>query len=148
MTNHDGGENKTATMLREYRRLVEDKLEILMPPAGEPPASLHEAMRYSVLGGGKRFRAMLCLSAHRLFGDPFPDAALQAACSVEMLHAYTLIHDDLPAIDDDDMRRGRRRATRVTAKPSPYWRATRFRRFRSRRFPHAGGLSLPPASKR
>jgi geranylgeranyl diphosphate synthase type II len=107
MTNHDGGENKTTTMLREYVRLVEDKLEILMPPAGEPPASLHEAMRYSVLGGGKRFRAMLCLSAHRLFGDPFPDAALQAACSVEMLHAYTLIHDDLPAIDDDDMRRGK-----------------------------------------
>ena len=107
MKNHEGGENGAAMTLREYRRLVEEQLDSLMPPAGEPPSSLHEAMRYSVLGGGKRFRAMLCLSAHRLFGDPFPEAALRAACSLEMMHAYTLIHDDLPAIDDDDMRRGR-----------------------------------------
>ncbi len=98
---------RTGAMLEEDRERINGRLDIIMPPATEQPVSLHEAMRYSVLGGGKRFRALLCIAIHRLFGDPFPDGSLQASCAIECLHAYTLIHDDLPAIDDDDTRRGR-----------------------------------------
>jgi geranylgeranyl pyrophosphate synthase len=89
------------------RSLIERKMDELLPPAEERPSVLHEAMRYAALGGGKRFRGILCLQAHRLFGDPHPEDALSAAAAVEFLHAYTLIHDDLPALDDDDTRRGK-----------------------------------------
>jgi geranylgeranyl diphosphate synthase type II len=64
-------------------------------------------MRYATLGGGKRFRAVLCVASHGLFGNPHPGAAVDAGCAIECLHAYTLVHDDLPALDDDDMRRGK-----------------------------------------
>lgn len=89
------------------RAAVAARLEELLPPAAEEPVSLHGAMRYAVLGGGKRLRALLAMAAHRLFGDPFPRAALDAGCAIECLHAYTLVHDDLPALDDDDLRRGK-----------------------------------------
>jgi geranylgeranyl diphosphate synthase type II len=98
-----------ATFEKEYRRnhgAIEARLDVLLPPADDAPASLHGAMRYTTLAGGKRIRGILCIGAHELFGDPYPAAALDAACAVEMLHAYTLIHDDLPAIDDDEVRRG------------------------------------------
>lgn len=69
---------------------------------------LQEAMRYSVLGGGKRVRPALCLAAAKALGAPLESAsALAAACAVELIHAYSLIHDDLPAMDDDELRRGR-----------------------------------------
>lgn len=93
--------------LETGRTKIEGRLDELMPRSGEAPASLHEAMRYSTLGGGKRIRGILCIESHRIFGDPHPEAALDAACAIEMLHAYTLIHDDLPSLDDDDMRRGK-----------------------------------------
>ncbi len=93
--------------LETGRTKIEGRLDELMPRSGEAPASLHEAMRYSTLGGGKRIRGILCIESHRIFGDPHPGAALDAACAIEMLHAYTLIHDDLPALDDDDVRRGK-----------------------------------------
>jgi len=67
---------------------------------------LQQAMRYSVLGGGKRIRPALCLAAARAVGSP-EDAAVAPACSLELIHAYSLVHDDLPAMDDDDLRRGR-----------------------------------------
>ena len=67
---------------------------------------LQEAMRYSVLGGGKRIRPALCLAAARALGQT-GDEALIPACAVELIHAYSLIHDDLPAMDDDELRRGR-----------------------------------------
>src|SRR5690554_1550938 len=67
---------------------------------------LQEAMRYSVLGGGKRIRPALCLAAARAVGS-LEDAAVAPACSLELIHAYSLVHDDLPAMDDDDLRRGR-----------------------------------------
>lgn len=89
------------------RAAVEARLEALLPPETEEPVSLHGAMRHAVLGGGKRLRALLAIAAHRLFGDPFPRAALDAGCAIECLHAYTLVHDDLPALDDDDLRRGK-----------------------------------------
>lgn len=89
------------TVKKVNRRLAE-----LLPPENEYPISLHRAMRYSTLHGGKRLRAVLCMWSHYLSGDAFPDDALDAACAIECLHAYTLIHDDLPSMDDDDVRRG------------------------------------------
>ncbi|MDD3642077.1 MAG: polyprenyl synthetase family protein [Candidatus Krumholzibacteria bacterium] len=82
-------------------------MDELLPREREAPASLHRAMRYAALGGGKRMRGVFCLEAHRLFGNPHPGDALLAACAVEFLHAYSLVHDDLPALDDDQTRRGR-----------------------------------------
>ena len=79
------------------------------PPLGDPsgcPARLAEAMRYSTLAGGKRLRPVLCLLATEACGGDVADA-LPAACALEMVHTYSLIHDDLPAMDDDDLRRGR-----------------------------------------
>ena len=88
------------------RLFIDEKMNELLPDGNERPAALHEAMRYSSLGGGKRFRGILCLQAHRMFGEPHPGDSLAAAAAIEFLHAYTLIHDDLPALDDDDTRRG------------------------------------------
>jgi geranylgeranyl diphosphate synthase type II len=105
--NEKAGRADAESLILDYREGVNRRLEELLPAGEEYPESLHRAMRYAVLGGGKRVRAVLCLAAHRLFGDPYPAAALDAACAVECLHAYTLIHDDLPAIDDDDVRRGK-----------------------------------------
>lgn len=93
--------------LVEDRSRINDRLDRLLPEAGLEPVSLHGAMRHSVLSGGKRLRGVLCIAAHDLFGGTAPDASLDAACALELLHAYTLIHDDLPALDDDDTRRGR-----------------------------------------
>ncbi len=105
--NEEAAHNEAESLILDYRDAVNHRLEELLPPGEEYPESLHRAMRYAVLGSGKRVRAVLCLAAHRLFGDPHPAAALDAACAVECLHAYTLIHDDLPALDDDDIRRGK-----------------------------------------
>ncbi|MEM7251809.1 MAG: (2E,6E)-farnesyl diphosphate synthase [Pseudomonadota bacterium] len=92
--------------MRSYRDRVESELESYLPSETTLPARLHAAMRYSVLDGGKRLRAMLVYAAGEACGAPI--AALNTpACSVEFLHAYSLIHDDLPAMDDDDLRRGK-----------------------------------------
>lgn len=80
-------------------------LDALLPPAGERPAKLHEAMRYSVFAGGKRLRPVLCIAACEACGGT-AEQALTAACALELLHTSTLIHDDLPAMDDDTLRRG------------------------------------------
>lgn len=93
--------------MADDRSLIERKMDDILPGAEQRPASLHEAMRYSSLEGGKRFRGILCLQAHRIFGDPHSADSVSAAAALEFLHAYTLIHDDLPALDDDDTRRGR-----------------------------------------
>jgi len=92
--------------LRECQQRAEAALEQWLPPAALPPAPLHSAMRYAVVGGGKRVRPVLVYAAGRAVGvDP---ARLDApAAAVELIHAYSLIHDDLPAMDDDDLRRGR-----------------------------------------
>ncbi|ODV16205.1 MAG: geranyl transferase [Rhodanobacter sp. SCN 68-63] len=77
-----------------------------LPAEDTPPSDLHRAMRYAVLGGGKRLRPLLVYAAGHALGHD--DAALDMpACAVELIHAYSLVHDDLPAMDDDDMRRGR-----------------------------------------
>ena len=89
----------------ELRREVAAALERLLPPADERPARLHAAMRYSLLAGGKRLRPVLCLASAEAVGGE-RGAALLPAVALECLHTYTLIHDDLPAMDDDDLRRG------------------------------------------
>jgi len=98
-----GGDLKS--YLREQRDLVNSALNEILPVEDDPPALLHQAMRYSVFAGGKRLRPILVLAAGRALGAA-PDALMPAACAVELVHTYSLIHDDLPAFDDDDLRRG------------------------------------------
>jgi geranylgeranyl diphosphate synthase type II len=90
----------------ENHRLIEAALEQLLPPADTPPTTIHQAMRYSVFAGGKRIRPMLCMEASRIFSAE-TKAAVEAGCAVEFIHTYSLIHDDLPALDNDDLRRGK-----------------------------------------
>jgi geranylgeranyl diphosphate synthase type II len=92
--------------LEEKCRLVDEALEKYLPPGDELPSSLHKAMRYSVFAGGKRVRPILVLAACEAAGGNAEDA-LPAACAMEMIHTYSLIHDDLPAMDNDDFRRGK-----------------------------------------
>jgi geranylgeranyl diphosphate synthase type II len=93
------------TYLNDRRHSVEAKLEQMMPPETTRPAILHRAMRYSVMAGGKRLRPILCLAACEAVGG-HPEHALLPGIAIEILHTYTLIHDDLPCMDDDDLRRG------------------------------------------
>ncbi|MBS4007838.1 MAG: polyprenyl synthetase family protein [Clostridium sp.] len=85
---------------------VDEALNRLLPPEGTFPEEIHGAIRYSVFAGGKRLRPLLTLSAAEIFGVPQLHA-MPAACSLEMVHTYSLIHDDLPALDNDNYRRGR-----------------------------------------
>ena len=85
---------------------VEDALCDFLPAAHLVPAKLHEAMRYTVLGGGKRVRPLLVYASGALFGAD-PQALARAACALEMIHAYSLVHDDMPCMDDDALRRGK-----------------------------------------
>jgi geranylgeranyl diphosphate synthase type II len=90
----------------EDRAAVDAALEWLMPRENAKPPSIHRAMRYSVQAGGKRVRPILCLESARIFStDVTP--ALPVACALEFIHTYSLIHDDLPALDNDDLRRGK-----------------------------------------
>ena len=90
----------------EYKKIIENALEDCFKiPGTMPQAGLAEAMRYSLLAGGKRIRPMLVLEFCRISGGD-PEAALPVACAVEMLHTYSLIHDDLPCMDNDTLRRG------------------------------------------
>ena len=91
---------------KEYKNLIDEALAQYFTPEELPQAGLAEAMRYSLLAGGKRIRPMLVLEFCRISGGDV-QAALPTACAVEMLHTYSLIHDDLPCMDNDDLRRGR-----------------------------------------
>jgi len=86
--------------------MVERTLEAIVPARDCRPARLHEAMRYAVLGGGKRLRPILAMAAAEACGAD-PSSLIREACALELVHTYTLVHDDLPAMDDDDYRRGR-----------------------------------------
>jgi farnesyl diphosphate synthase len=92
--------------LEAWRERMEVALASRLPPATAVPARLHEAMRYSVLGGGKRIRPALLFATARTLGLT-EDLVEAAACAIELIHVYSLVHDDLPAMDDDDLRRGR-----------------------------------------
>ena len=91
--------------LSERCKLVDTALDKLLPREVELPLSLHKSMRYSVFAGGKRIRPILMLAACEAVGGNIGHA-MPAACAMEMIHTYSLIHDDLPAMDDDDFRRG------------------------------------------
>ena len=92
--------------LRRTRQMVEKALLASVPAARTKPATIHRAMRYSLLAGGKRLRPVLCCAASRACGGTASDA-LPSACAVELVHTYSLIHDDLPCMDNDDLRRGK-----------------------------------------
>jgi len=85
---------------------IEDVLDEALPPDSQSPHKLHSAMRYSALGGGKRIRALLCYAAAELCNTDI-EVADAAAAAVELIHAYSLVHDDMPCMDDDDLRRGK-----------------------------------------
>ena len=93
-------------VLDESRRLVETALDSLLPAADQSSERVHQAIRWSVFAGGKRFRPALLLASGQTFGARI-ESLLKTACALEMIHTYSLIHDDLPSMDDDDLRRGR-----------------------------------------
>jgi len=93
-------------ILKENAVLVEKALDLYLPKAGTYPESIHKAMRYSVMAGGKRIRPILVIKAAELFGISY-EKVLPTACAIEMIHTYSLIHDDLPIMDNDDFRRGK-----------------------------------------
>ncbi len=93
--------------LEEGRKITDAALERLLPAASMRPTSIHQAMRHSVFAGGKRIRPILCMEAGRAVAGSLPAGVEELGASLEMLHTYSLIHDDLPALDNDDLRRGR-----------------------------------------
>ncbi|HEX8872918.1 MAG TPA: farnesyl diphosphate synthase [Candidatus Acidoferrum sp.] len=97
---------KLPEFFEEDRQLVEAHLDRLMPGDSVQPPSIHRAMRYSVFAGGKRVRPILCLETARIFTEDV-SSALYPGCAIEFIHTYSLIHDDLPALDNDDLRRGK-----------------------------------------
>src|ERR1035438_8649340 len=108
-------------VLEQGREAADIALEQLLPPATQHPSSIHQAMRHSVFAGGKRLRPILCIEAGRMIGAkttaaktlaaktnvPLPAGIEQVGAALEMLHTYSLIHDDLPALDNDDLDHGR-----------------------------------------
>ena len=95
--------------MKEYlvarQKMVDEALEALLPKSTVKPKTIHKAMRYSIFAGGKRLRPILCLAAAECCGGRL-GTAIPLACAVECIHTYSLIHDDLPCMDDDDLRRG------------------------------------------
>src|SRR5437764_4578996 len=99
-------EREVREHLASLRTLVEARLGVLIPAETVEPRNIHAAIRWSLFAGGKRFRPILLLATGEAFGAE-TDALLGTACALEMIHTYSLIHDDLPSMDDDDLRRGR-----------------------------------------
>jgi len=93
--------------LREKRALVDATLDANLPPAATLPPTIHEAMRYAVLGGGKRIRPIMAIAAAEAAGAKV-EPLLAHLCAIELIHTYSLVHDDLPPLDNDDLRRGRK----------------------------------------
>jgi len=97
---------KLPSFFEEDRLAVDAALDRLLPAESAQPPSIHAAIRYSVFAGGKRIRPILCLESARIFSSDITPA-LHPACALEFIHTYSLIHDDLPALDNDDLRRGK-----------------------------------------
>lgn len=94
------------SLLLEHASSIDTRLSSLLPPADRSPEKLHEAMRYACLAPGKRLRPALCMESARACGAEVSEV-LDAGCAIEMVHCFSLIHDDLPALDNDELRRGR-----------------------------------------
>jgi len=99
--------------LREKKKAVEDALDGLLPAADKYPAIIHRAMRYSIFAGGKRIRPILAIASYEACGGRDPTSFLPVGCSLELIHTFSFIHDDLPCMDDDDYRRGTPTSHRV-----------------------------------
>src|SRR6202161_4714426 len=93
--------------LEQGQVLADSALDRLIPLETQHPVSIHKAMRHSVFAGGKRLRPVLCIEAGRMIAGSLPRKIEELGAALEMLHTYSLIHDDLPALDNDDLRRGR-----------------------------------------
>ncbi len=93
--------------LRQGQTITDAALDRLIPKETQQPVSIHKAMRHSVFAGGKRLRPILCMEAGRMIAGSLPGGIEELGAAIEMLHTYSLIHDDLPALDNDDLRRGR-----------------------------------------
>lgn len=93
--------------LEQGQQTIDQALEKLLPAANQRPDSIHQAMRHSVFAGGKRLRPILCMEAAHMIAGKLPDGIEDLGSALEMLHTYSLIHDDLPALDNDDLRRGK-----------------------------------------
>jgi geranylgeranyl diphosphate synthase, type II len=93
--------------LEQGQHMADNALERLLPPATQYPPTIHAAMRHSVFAGGKRLRPILAMEAARMISGSLPEGVDELGAALEMLHTYSLIHDDLPALDNDDLRRGR-----------------------------------------
>src|SRR3990167_9029076 len=98
-----------SSFIKERTKLIETALRHALPPSMVKPIMLHQAMRYSLFAGGKRLRPLLCLAAAEACSSLTDNIkrAMPVACALECLHTYSLIHDDLPAMDNDDLRRGK-----------------------------------------
>ncbi len=94
-------------ILKQGQALTDAALDRLIPRETQAPVSIHKAMRHSVFAGGKRLRPVLCMEAGRMIAGSLPSKIEELGAALEMLHTYSLIHDDLPALDNDDLRRGR-----------------------------------------
>jgi geranylgeranyl diphosphate synthase type II len=94
-------------ILEQGQQTIDATLEKLLPAATVRPDSIHRAMRHSVFAGGKRLRPILCMEAARMIAGALPEGVEELGSALEMLHTYSLIHDDLPALDNDDLRRGK-----------------------------------------
>jgi len=92
--------------LENKKNIIDKALDEYLPPEENPPSVIHKAMRYSVFGGGKRIRPILTLATADLFGRNV-ESVIKTACGIELIHTFSLIHDDLPSIDNDDFRRGK-----------------------------------------
>src|SRR5947207_1845089 len=93
--------------LEQGQRLIDQALEKLLPSERQRPESIHQAMRHSVFAGGKRLRPILCMEAARMVAGKLPAGIENLGSALEMLHTYSLIHDDVPALDNDELRRGK-----------------------------------------
>jgi len=102
----DFGMEHFKAQVNKYRDFIDEQLQETLESVNTYPPTIHEAMRYSVFNGGKRLRPMLVFEGAKLAGGN-PDEVIPAACAMELIHCYSLVHDDLPAMDDDDLRRGK-----------------------------------------
>src|SRR5438034_9348579 len=106
--------------LRSRQKEIDRALDGYLPKPKTKPTTLHRAMRYSLFAGGKRLRPILCLAAAEACGGKI-SSALPLACAVECIHTYSLVHDDLPSMDNDDLRRGRSEERRVGKECRARW---------------------------
>ncbi len=118
MKNKNSGDSKTDLKIytTTQRKLIDKALNEFLPRGSIRPKTLHKSMRYSLFAGGKRLRPILCIAAAEACGGNI-DQAMHAACAVECIHTYSLIHDDLPCMDDDDIRRGKPTNHKVFGEP-------------------------------